>query len=62
MTNAENVESVSIGACGAMGGGDLYGGWFLMMPDLSGSGVAGCGLLRNLFRPSASILAQATAI
>lgn len=33
LTNAENVKSVLIGAYDAMGGGDLYGGWFLMMPD-----------------------------
>lgn len=33
LTNAENVKSVLIGAYDAIGGGDLYGGWFLMMPD-----------------------------
>jgi hypothetical protein len=33
LTNPENVKSVLIGAYDAMGGGDLYGGWFLMMPD-----------------------------
>ena len=34
LTNADNVRSVLIGAYDAMGGSDLYGGWFLMMPDL----------------------------
>ncbi|MBD3617775.1 MAG: RagB/SusD family nutrient uptake outer membrane protein [Gracilimonas sp.] len=33
LTNAENVKSVLIGAYDAIGGGDLYGGWFLMIPD-----------------------------
>ena len=33
LTNAENVKSVLIGAYDALGDDDLYGGWFLMMPD-----------------------------
>ena len=33
LTNAENVKSVLIGAYDALGDDDLYGGWFLMIPD-----------------------------
>jgi len=33
LTNAENVKSVLVGAYDAMGDDDLYGGWYLMMPD-----------------------------
>lgn len=38
LTSAENVKSTLIGAYDAMSDGDLYGGWFLMMPDLLAAG------------------------
>lgn len=37
LTSPDNVKSTLIGAYDAMGSGDLYGGWFLMMPDLLAS-------------------------
>jgi starch-binding outer membrane protein, SusD/RagB family len=33
LTNAENVKSVLVGAYDAMGNSNLYGGWYLMIPD-----------------------------
>lgn len=33
LTNAENVASVLVGAYDAIGDGNLYGGWLLMIPD-----------------------------
>ncbi|MDZ7806301.1 MAG: hypothetical protein U5K71_04205 [Gracilimonas sp.] len=53
LTNAENVKSVLIGAYDAIGDGDLYGGWFLMMPDLLAAGDDKTyNIFRYFFRPS----------
>lgn len=37
LTNAENVRSVLIGAYDAIGDGDLYGGYFLLIPEYLGA-------------------------
>jgi starch-binding outer membrane protein, SusD/RagB family len=37
LTNADNVKSVLVGAYDAIGSSNMYGGWYLMIPDFLGT-------------------------
>lgn len=51
LTNADNVKSVLVGAYDAMGDSDLYGGWYLMIPDFLGATDADFTFSGTFFGP-----------